>query len=70
MNLVNTAAHFAAQFLFTDSDNKDDDNQLVKIKNYAESTVLHYTGRQFFIHFRMSPQTFESLLTKLIQISP
>lgn len=47
----------------------DDDDEinetLEKVDNFAEETVPRYSDKQFKIHFRMSPGTFEAFLQQM-----
>lgn len=60
----------AKDMIFDDSDNEDVEEvaMVPKVKNFAEQTVPQFAGHHFRQHFRVSIETFEKLLTYLIQI--
>lgn len=51
-------------FLFEESSDEEA-NVVEKIDNFAEATVPLMTNKQFKVHFRMDPTTFEDLLVKI-----
>lgn len=72
MQLLHFIAQYAMENMFADSDDDERDKEvrLTKIENYVEVTIANYTGRQFFIHFRMTPATFEILLSRIAVVDP
>lgn len=54
---------FARQMYESDSD--DENEQIEKIQGFSETIVPHMSNRQFKMHFRLQPSTFEDLLVKL-----
>lgn len=56
------------QIMFED-DEEEEGNILEKIDGFAEETVPRFANHQFRHHFRMSPTTFEDLLSKLHAVS-
>lgn len=57
---------FAVEMFFDSSDDEDDAEIITnKIWNYAEEVVPNYLDRQFQQHFRLTPATFENVLTKM-----
>lgn len=53
--------------LLSSDEEETDRNVLEKQENFAEITVPNFNSQQFKQHFRMNPETFESLLVKLHQ---
>lgn len=65
-HFIGNIIRIAYDFYFCDTDSDDDEHVLLeKVDNYAETTVPYMSDRQFKLHFRMSPETFEDLLQKL-----
>lgn len=56
------------EIMFKD-DEEEDVNVLKKVDAFAEETVPRFANHQFRHHFRMSPTTFEDLLSKLHAVS-
>ncbi|KAJ8910340.1 hypothetical protein NQ315_004539 [Exocentrus adspersus] len=61
---------FAVDMLFGDDDNEYEENISFheKVWGFAEQTVSNFTDRQFQVHFRLNPSTFDNLLEKMHHI--
>lgn len=66
--------NFVLRIVMEEFFNDDDDEELLtasrvlKIEHYVEDIVPQYSDRQFQSHFRMSPTTFERLLTNIYHV--
>lgn len=65
--------NFLLRFIVEEFFHDDDEDlvavpRVIKIENYVEDIVPKYSDRQFQSHFRMSPTTFERLLTNIYQV--
>lgn len=69
VNIVGTTVANVANLIIEEVASSDEEeidrNVLEKKVDYAEVTVPNFNSRQFKQHFRMSPETFESLLVEV-----
>ena len=61
--------NFAQEIFFNDSSDDEDENlNIPKVYQYAEEVVPRFSNKTFQMHFRITPDTFEDLLTKIHNI--
>ncbi|XP_018303462.1 putative nuclease HARBI1 [Mycetomoellerius zeteki] len=60
--------NFAWDIFFYDTDDEDENVKIPRVYQYAEEIVPRFSDRTFKTHFRITPNTFEELLTKLHSI--
>ncbi|XP_018404621.1 PREDICTED: putative nuclease HARBI1 [Cyphomyrmex costatus] len=60
--------NFAWDIFFDDTDDEDENVKIPKVHQYVKEIVPRFSDRTFKTHFRITPDTFEALLTKLHSI--
>lgn len=68
MDIIGLVLNIAKDMFFDVSDDESEETLFPKVAEYAEEIVPRLSNKTFKAHFRVNPETFEDLLSKIYSI--